>query len=43
MADKAKRRILDKARKDNYKATVSDLYDKSFRGCLEAKMKFAEA
>ena len=42
-ADKAKRRILDKARKDYYKASVSDLYDKSFRRCLEAKMKLAEA
>ena len=30
-ADMAKRRILDKERKDKYKATVSDLYDKSSR------------
>ena len=42
-ADKAKRRILDKERKDKYKATVSDLYDKSSRGCLEAKMQLAKA
>ena len=42
-ADKAKRRILDKERKDKYKATVSDLYDRSSRGCLEAKMQLAKA
>ena len=42
-ADKAKRRISDKARKDNYKTTVSSPYDKSFRGCLEAKMEPAKA
>ena len=35
---------MDKAkRKDNYKATVSGLYDKSFRGCLEAKIHLAKA
>ena len=31
-ADKAKRRISDKTRKGNYKATFSDLHDKSFSG-----------
>ena len=42
-ADKAKRRALDKARKNNYRATVSGLYDKSFRGFLKAKMDPAKA
>ena len=42
-ADNFKRQILDKARKDSYKATVSGLYDKSFRGCPEAKTELAKA
>ena len=42
-ANKAKSRILDKEREDKYKATVSDLYDTSSRGCLEAKMQLAKA
>ena len=34
---------MEKARKENYKATVSGLYDKIFRGCLEEKMDLAKA
>ena len=42
-ADKAKSRIFNKARKGTYRAAVSGLYCKRFRGCLEAKMDLAMA